>query len=308
MSFTLAHLSDVHLGDLPELRWRHWGLKRGLGYLNWHRNRKHVHLRSTLALLLADLAAQAHDHVTVTGDLVNIGLPSEYERARDWLTALGPPDRVTVVPGNHDVYVRLRSDPGVARWSSYMRPSATEPGQNGPDAPLTFPFLRRFGRVALIGLNSAVPTPPLIAAGNLGRPQRQALGTLLDTLADQGMIRVVLIHHPPLPGQASRVKALRDATELSELLARHGAELVLHGHNHRFAVREHPTVGGAAIPVIGVPSASVGHIHKNETLARYHLFRFAWDGKAPAIEMIARGLAAPDGPVVEIERRRISGV
>ncbi len=203
MSFTLAHLSDVHLGDMPGLSWSHWGLKRGLGYLNWHRNRKHVHLRSTLARLLADLASQPHDHIAVTGDLVNLGLPSEYERASDWLATLGPPDRVTVVPGNHDIYVRLRKDPGVARWSPYMRSSATEPC---PDAPLTFPFLRRFGRVALIGLNSAVPTPPFVAAGHLGRPQRQALGPLLDKLAAEACIRVVLIHHPPLPGQAVRVK------------------------------------------------------------------------------------------------------
>jgi hypothetical protein len=65
---------------------------------------------------------------------------------------------------------------------------------------------------------------------------------------------------------------------------------------------------GAAVPVIGVPSASIGHVHKDETLARYHLFRFCWDGKAPAIEMVSRGLSSPDGPVVEIERRRISRV
>lgn len=305
MSFTLAHLSDVHLGDMPELRWRHWGLKRGLGYLNWHRNRKSVHLPSVLALLLADLAAQAHDHVAVTGDLVNIGLPAEYERASDWLAALGPPDKVTVVPGNHDIYVRLWSDPGVARWSPYMRASMAEPGAG---APLAFPFLRCFGRVALIGLNSAVPTPPLIAAGRLGREQRQALGPLLDKLAADGFIRVVLIHHPPLPGQASRAKALRDASELADILSRHGAELVLHGHNHRFGVRQHPRAGKAAIPVIGVPSASLGHAHKGETLARYHLFKFTWDCEEPMIEMIARGLVEPDGPVVEIERRRITSL
>ena len=43
----------------------------------------------------------------------------------------------------------------------------------------------------------------------------------------------VLIHHPPLPGQAKRFRGLEDAAGLEAVLSRHGAELVMHGHNHR---------------------------------------------------------------------------
>jgi hypothetical protein len=38
-----------------------------------------------------------------------------------------------------------------------------------------FPFVRRRGPLALIGVSSAVPTPPLMATGRLGRAQLDAL-------------------------------------------------------------------------------------------------------------------------------------
>ncbi|MFM9943543.1 MAG: metallophosphoesterase family protein [Hyphomicrobiaceae bacterium] len=309
MTLTLAHLSDVHLGPLPRFGVRHWGIKRGLGYLNWQRNRRDAHRADVLAALVADLQAQRPDHIAVTGDLVNIGLPKEYEAALAWLRQLGDPDGVTVVPGNHDIYVRTGRDPGVARWQAYMSARAhdaasdSQAGEMATDAG-QFPFVRRLGRVALIGLNSAVPTPPFVAAGNLGPEQLAQLGRRLEHLGQQGLTRVVLIHHPPLPGQASRLKALRDASALADVLQRHGAELVLHGHNHLSELRHHASSAGP-IPVVGVPSASLGAAHKGEALARYHLYRFTPQAAGMLITCVSRGLATSDGPVVEIERRTL---
>ena len=301
MSFTLAHLSDVHLGPLPRLGPRHWNAKRALGFLNWHRSRKRCHLAATLDAILADLEAQQPDHIAVTGDLVNIGLPAEYVAAEAWLRGLGDPERVTVVPGNHDIYTTLRADPGVGRWQAYMTSTA-----NGATLA-SFPFVRRFGPIALIGLNSAVPMPPLQAGGRLGAAQLQRLGRLLDRLGGEGATRVVLIHHPPLPGLASPRKALEDAAELQAMLAAHGAELALHGHNHCSMINECRS-GSRAIPVVGVPSASLGRPQKDETLARYHLYRFASSGPDQPIELIARGLAQPGGPVIEIGRRTLGAL
>lgn len=300
MTFTLAHLSDVHLGPLPDFRPRHWGVKRGLGYLNWHRNRKHVHLPDVLAALVSDLKAQPIDHVAVTGDLVNLGLPAEYERALDWLRNLGTPDRVTVVPGNHDIYVRLRGDPGIARWAAYMTEAAH--GQLLPAVP-TFPFVRRRGGVALIGLNSAVPTRPLIASGTLGLAQRTAVADLLDRLGRENVVRIVLIHHPPLEGLTSANRALRDAAPLTDLLSHHGAELVIYGHNHRNDCRWiRRAAGQSGIPVVGIASASAGSLSRGEPMARYNMFRISADGGLPAIEVVARGLSAPGEPIVELDR------
>ena len=59
-----------------------------------------------LAKIVADMKAQAPDHIAVTGDIANIALPAEFTRGRDWLESLGDATDVTFVPGNHDVYVR----------------------------------------------------------------------------------------------------------------------------------------------------------------------------------------------------------
>jgi 3',5'-cyclic AMP phosphodiesterase CpdA len=302
MPLVLAHLSDLHLGPVEGFAMRHWNVKRGLGYANWMGRRRRVHRPQVVAKLLEDLSFQHVDHIVVTGDLVNIGLPSEYENALAWLATLGPPDRVTVVPGNHDIYVRLRSDPGVRRWQAYMSesPRGTD-NASGTD----FPFVRRLGAVALIGLCSAVPTPPFVAAGRVGERQLAALGPLLDDLHGEGLIRVILIHHPPLPEQASPRRGLTDAAALAGVLDRHGAELVLHGHNHLDMLTARSWRGGH-IPVVGVASASVARRHKREPLGRYNLIRIGRDRDASRIELVGRGLREPGGPVVELERRALA--
>jgi 3',5'-cyclic AMP phosphodiesterase CpdA len=240
------------------------------------------------------MQSAAPDHVVVTGDLVNVGLSSEHEAARLWLNSLGPPERVTAIPGNHDIYVKMALARGVGHWRAFMANDAP------PGATDRFPFVRRLGAVALIGLNSALPTPLFHAYGRLGHDQLARLGQMLGSLGSEGLVRVVLIHHPPLVGQAPRRAALQDADQLSEILRQHGAELVLHGHNHR-AMRTFTPGPARPIPVVGVPSASMGRVEGHQTLARYNMYRIAPDPGVP-IEMIERGLAAPSGPVIEIAR------
>jgi 3',5'-cyclic AMP phosphodiesterase CpdA len=190
-----------------------------------------------------------------------------------------------------------------------MRPDAW--GEKyAPRAPAQFPFVRRVGPVALIGVNSAVETPPFVAAGKVGSRQREALAALLPQLAAEGLIRVVLIHHPPLPGQAPPRRALRDAAKFSQVLAEHGAELVLHGHNHvdsHMVFARLPEVGGASIPIIGVASGSIARVHKNEPLGRYNLLRIARsdDGRA-IIECTTRGLDAGGNAIVQVARRLVT--
>ena len=104
--FVLAHLSDPHLAPLPTPRPRELAGKRLLGYVNWRRNRHKVHRTEQVDMLVRDLKSRAPDHVAVTGDLVNIALEAEFAQARAWLHGLGSPHDVTLVPGNHDAYVR----------------------------------------------------------------------------------------------------------------------------------------------------------------------------------------------------------
>ncbi|MGI9403534.1 MAG: metallophosphoesterase family protein [Hyphomicrobium sp.] len=304
-TITLAHLSDVHLSPVRGFALRYLNVKRGLGYLNWQRSRRRVHRRPSLDLVVADLKAQQPDHIAVTGDLINLGLPAEYATALSWLKGLGPPNSVTAVPGNHDIYTVLRGDPGVARWADYMRADAwgarfAEGGRDG------FPFVRRLGPVALICLNSAVATPPFIAAGELGQAQIAALARILDRVGQEHVARVVLIHHPPLAGQAPRRRALRDAAQLERVLAEHGAELVLHGHNHS---NEHIDFAWkrGRIPVVGIASGSAGRVHKHEPLARYNLLSIAQGEDGVHIECVTRGID-PTGTSVQQIDRKVLGV
>lgn len=303
-TITLAHISDVHLAPLPPFGFQHWNVKRVLGFLNWQRGRRFVHLSAVADRIAADAKAQKPDHIAITGDLCNIGLPAEYAQALRWVEDIGPPERVTVIPGNHDIYVPLASDPGVRRWRAYMAGDGAGNGdRSAASGDMNFPFVRRIGPVALIGLNSAVPTPPFIAAGRLGRAQLDALGGTLDSLAREQLMRVVLIHHPPLPGQASRRRGLEDAAELEKVLRQHGAELVLHGHNHRNSLKWCRSLGGE-IPVVGVATASAGRAHHGEPLARYNLYRI---GEGP-ITVVTRGIAEPGGDVVELKRQVLTGM
>lgn len=300
--FRLVHFSDVHLAPITGFHPRYWNAKRGLGLLNWQRGRRSYHLRSVADRIAADALTQAPDHVTVTGDLVNLGLPAEYEAARSWLDALGDASSVSVVPGNHDIYTsRLHGASCLETWAPYMTTIDEAAANNGAAG---FPFVRVLGRVALIGLCSAVPTPPFQASGALGDRQLSELGAALSDLHNRQLVRVVLIHHPPLPGQAPPRRALKDADALERVIDAHGAELILHGHNHTETLAwRHATHG--AVPVIGVPSASQGRVHPHEPLARYNLFTIAGSGSMIRITRCVRGLREPDGDVVELSRKQL---
>jgi len=298
---TIAHLTDVHLGPIAGFGPRYWNLKRAAGYYNWMRHRRLAYRRDVLDRIVADMSAQQPDHVVVTGDLANIGLPQEHINALAWLEALGPPERVTVIPGNHDIYSRIGGDPGTRRWAPYMVSDLQ--GADFAHHAVDFPFVRVLGQVALVGVNSAVPTPPLMAWGRIGRDQLAALAETLASLGGADLFRVVLIHHPPLPGQTSRARGLQDAAALEAVLARHGAELVIHGHNH-INMLAWGTGPSGRFPVVGAPSASLGRRHRHEPLGRYNLYRI--EPAERSIAVVGRGLAEPGGPVVELERRALT--
>ena len=263
----LAHLSDPHL-PLPEnIAWRDLMNKRVTGYLSWHRHRRSVHDPRVLAALERDLEATAPDHTVVTGDLTNLALPEEFDRAVDWLAGLGSPDQVSVIPGNHDAYIEVPWQRSIGRLAAYM-------AQNDQDLKTdetAFPFVRRLNRAAIVGVSTATPTRWFSAAGALGKAQLERLRERLHELGRADMFRVVLIHHPPIDGSARMRKQLRDAPDFRAVIAETGAELVLHGHNHRFDQGEVATPLGTA-PVIGVASASARPKHGMKPAA-YHLYR-----------------------------------
>ncbi|HXD46030.1 MAG TPA: metallophosphoesterase [Pseudolabrys sp.] len=278
--FTLAHLSDVHLAPLPRPRIGELVNKRITGYINWLRGRRFVHDRAVLERLVDDLKEQAPDHIAITGDIANIALEEEFVRGRRWLQQLDSFKNVSFVPGNHDAYVRqaVRYAP---QWAPYM---------TGDDGAVGFPYVRRRGPVALIGLSTAVATAPFMATGRLGPNQLAALTALLNRTRAEGLFRVILIHHPPV-SEAKPHKRLTDAAGFLSVIAAHGAELVLHGHDHLHMLNWLDGPGGTRVPAVGVPSASAAPGTAHDAAA-YNLYRIGGAPGAWTCTMTSRGIAA----------------
>ncbi len=273
--FTLAHLSDPHLSPMPRPRLVELMGKRAVGYFNWRARRSIHHSPDFLGALVHDMQNRGFDHLAVTGDLVNLGLPDEYALARRFLETLGPGENVSMVPGNHDAYVRGTALLHLDMWKEYI---AGDPGEtHGQVTGSAFPFLRRRGDLAIIGLSTAIPTAPLLATGKLGRSQLMEFERLLRVTREEGRFRVVLIHHPPV-GRHSPHEVLTDAAAFRAVVAGEGAELVLHGHKHK-ALLHHIMGPGGSVPVVGVPSASNPGGHP-ERGGAYNLYRI--EGKPGA--------------------------
>ena len=293
----LAHLSDPHLTRLEHVKATDLMNKRVLGYLSWRRRRRHEHRPEVLDALLADLESIRPDHVAITGDLTHLGTREEFEEVSEWLPRVGSPRRVTVVPGNHDAYTTEPWEGTYSRWAPYM--CSDEPPSDGDDGGRSiFPSLRVRGDIALIGASSAVPSLPLFATGRVGRDQLEALSHMLRQTGEAGLFRVLLLHHPPVPGSIQWRKRLTDAAELASVIAQQGVELVLHGHAHRANLNWLPTPGGRA-PAVGVRSASELS-DSPERLAEYHIYRVRSRSEGPRISMSVRRYSETKGGFVPV--------
>jgi 3',5'-cyclic AMP phosphodiesterase CpdA len=278
-----AHLSDWHATTLTGGGWARFRGKRISGWASWALNRRHDHDVRILEAAFRDVHAQKLDRILVTGDLTHISLESEFRVASQQLAALGSPDRVFLIPGNHDCYVPVPAAHSWDYWAAYL--SGEDASLSDPElascltSPLgigraprheDYPTLRIHDRLATIGLCSSIPTPIFRAGGMLGATQLDRLERLLGLLGERGMCRVVMIHHPVAAKGEPVRRALWDGESLRGVLARVGAELVLHGHKHRRRINRVPGPSGE-VPIIGVPSSSeVGS--KPDKHAQYHIY------------------------------------
>jgi 3',5'-cyclic AMP phosphodiesterase CpdA len=226
----LIHLTDPHLSTLTGVKLSSLLGKRLSGYLSWRQNRRNLYLPAVLARLVAAVRAENADQILLTGDLVHIGLETEITQAAEWLAALDSPDKVMLVPGNHDIYAAGSAGLVFQSWSEYLFQSVT------PAAPAgvtdQYPVVRRLGKINLIGLTTACVTPVFMASGKLGREQLKRLARLLQQAAREGQMVALLIHHPPLPGMTHWRRALTDAAALEAVLKPHPPAMIFYGHLH----------------------------------------------------------------------------
>ncbi len=301
--FTFAHLSDPHLFLPDAVRLRDLLNKRMYGYLSWRLHRRFEHCGDVLPAMLEDIRSADPDHIVITGDLTHLALQGEFLRARALLRSLGPPSKVTVIPGNHDIYVRSAWKYVTHLWSDYLFSDKDASGCHEKSGQEIFPTLRIRNGVAFIGMSSARPTPPFLAFGSVGKTQLEKLKIILDETRHRGLLRVVLIHHSPVPGSVSRRKRLRDEIGFQQVLAYHGAELILYGHTH-YVSSGHLDTRFGPVPAIGVPAISaLGRSPRRR--ARYHLFRLLPTRDRVDLRFSVRMYSPENGRVVTESEQRV---
>lgn len=224
----IAHLSDLHVLDLTGVRpWRFLN-KRLTGLANLLGSRRDAHPIPILEAAVRGLVARPVDHVVITGDLTNLALESELARARELLAPLGGYARVSVIPGNHDVYTRGSAK--VRRFETYfgdlMWPD---------DAPRTWPWFKDLGDVKLVGFNSAFPTGPLLAVGAVDEAQLARLDVLAAGGELEGGFAFALVHHNmhARGWRKDRMHGMKNRDELIAACASAGVDAILHGHTHK---------------------------------------------------------------------------
>ncbi len=274
----IAHFSDTHVLSLKGVGPGRFLNKRWTGAVNLALNRSRHYRVEIFERLLDAVKAIEPDHAVCTGDLVNLALEPEFERVGQLLSDRFSPDDLTLVPGNHDYYVKEAVTSGLFE-SSFGRwqPKDIDRGQ------AVYPVVRRREGLTIIGLNSAITTPVFMATGRVGENQLGHVRELLSDEHREGRFCMILIHHPLLPEPKRRLESTRrleDAEQVIEALAgdpERRPDLVVHGHNHEF---KRMVLPGTDVPIIQVGSASRAGSKKR---AEFNVY-VVQDGTLAAIE------------------------
>jgi Icc protein len=243
----IGHVSDIHLSDR--------GRYPRNGYLPRDCDRHSVRLAQRI---LDDLEAAGVEHLVVTGDLTLSSEVSEFERAAKLLRKWADSGKLTVVPGNHDVWTA--ESVKTARFHRMIGPDGR--GMRRPEPSYPFAALPA-PEVAIVALDSTqFGENPLDLPGLLGSAQLQACRELVREHVKEGRaVLLALHHHLLLPREripsdtlVARMP-LQDADKLVRLVADVPIAGVLHGHRHCAFRVDIPGAAGPT-PILCAGSAS----------------------------------------------------
>src|SRR5438445_11141520 len=189
------------------------------------------------------------DVFVLAGDLTNYGRPEEMEPLLNVLVRLRLP--TIVVLGNHDYesgrendLMRMLTQEGikVLDGSAYERDGVGFAGTKG--------FIGGFGR----GVLTAFGEPEIKAFVKASIDEAMKLERAMSQL--RSLKRVVVLHYAPIAatvsGEAPEIYPYLGSSRLAEVVDRHGAELILHGHAHHGAA-EGRTTGGIPVYNVALP-------------------------------------------------------
>lgn len=186
------------------------------------------------------------DVLVLAGDLTNYGKTSEMEPLLNALVRLRIP--IVTVLGNHDYesgqqdeLMKMMTTEGikVLDGTAYERDGVAFAGTKG--------FIGGFGR----GVLTAFGEPEIKRIVQASIDETLKLERAMSLLRTDK--RVVVLHYAPVSGtvqgEPPEIFPYLGTSRLAEVVDRHGANLVVHGHAHHGS-REGKTVGG--IPVYNV--------------------------------------------------------
>ncbi|MFZ5445385.1 MAG: metallophosphoesterase family protein [Myxococcota bacterium] len=285
----LAHFSDIHITHFPLSGG--FALKRLAAIASYTLMGRGAHFTDSdqrIARLLEDVDAQGVDHALCTGDLTGVSTAAEFEKvAALFGPRLQQPARFTVIPGNHDRYVR-----GVEGHFERHFGALSEQGR--------YPFVKHVSdEVTIVAIDVARPTSVVDSSGLCGGAQREKLLAILTDASLRERFVVLALHYGLLRAEGQRDRrnhGLRDDLELLALVDRPDVslDLVVHGHMHRpYVVRSkaRTLINAGSATDLHVPGCGY-HVYEIDPRAhRVRLFRRAWNQAAGRYD------AAPDSPL-----------
>ncbi|HIA01406.1 MAG TPA: metallophosphoesterase [Myxococcales bacterium] len=264
----IAQLSDLHIFDSEGVMARDFVSKRAIGGVNLLIGRHKNHPLELAERLIADVTSQSLDHVVVTGDVTNLSLPGEFQRAAGLLRLIGGYDALTVIPGNHDIYTRGAEKQ--RRFESYF--GHTLFGSDMDSEDRDFPAIKDLGEVLVIGLCSAFASSLLTSWGRVGDEQLSRLESQLSSGKYDNHFKVALVHHNihQRGFLAEKTALLKDRDEVVQRLLKLKVKLLLHGHTHK-AHRFEVSRDDHTMQIMGSGS-STWNSREPEHCARYNIY------------------------------------
>jgi Icc-related predicted phosphoesterase len=119
----------------------------------------------------------------------------------------------------------------------------------------TFPYIKKIKNIALIGISTAVPSPPFMCWGRVSKEQLMKLEKILSSIEKENNFVLLFLHHPIHHYGAFNHKGLLNKEELIETISKFNIHLIIHGHLHR-EIHNSIQIKDISVPCIGAPSGS----------------------------------------------------
>jgi uncharacterized protein len=225
-----------------------------------------LHFAPSNQVVLRDQLSRARDEADVlvlAGDLTNYGQPAEMEPLLNALVRLRVP--TIAVLGNHDYecgkeqeLMRMMTSEGikVLDGSAYERDGVGFAGTKG--------FVGGFGR----GVLTAFGEPEIKTFVRASIDEALKLERGMSQLRTPK--RVVVLHYSPIAatvrGEDPEVTPFLGTSRLAEVIDRHGADLVVHGHAH------HGTLEGQTLAGVPVRNVAITLLQAQPNPSTYRVF------------------------------------